>query len=215
MSATPPRSNPTRTVIIHSFIAGPQSVLVTIPNRRVFHHFPNTYLPSPSLQHTPHIHLSLQNLCPIASLQVPKHTSYPSPSSKEYSPQSTMKRRYSDEDVQLRSDASSHSMGNVADTEMDVGLNGPTGAENTQQVRDKRGDGASPQPQLPPLPPPTKKKRTRTLTTPHQSAVLHALLAQVSGSDWCGVLTNPTQLSIFSPAFLQQPCVRKLAGRLG
>lgn len=32
-------------------------------------------------------------------------------------------------------------------------------------------------------PPPTnpqKKKRTRTLTTPHQSAVLHALLAQVS-----------------------------------
>lgn len=26
---------------------------------------------------------------------------------------------------------------------------------------------------------PTKKKRTRTLTTPHQAAVLHALLAQV------------------------------------
>lgn len=33
--------------------------------------------------------------------------------------------------------------------------------------------------QAPPAPPP-KKKRTRTLTTPHQSAVLHALLAQVS-----------------------------------
>jgi type IV secretory pathway VirB10-like protein len=29
------------------------------------------------------------------------------------------------------------------------------------------------------VPPPPKKKRTRTLTTPHQSAVLHALLAQV------------------------------------
>ena len=27
---------------------------------------------------------------------------------------------------------------------------------------------------------PPKKKRTRTLTTPHQSAVLHALLAQAS-----------------------------------
>ncbi|TFK22515.1 hypothetical protein FA15DRAFT_514800 [Coprinopsis marcescibilis] len=27
--------------------------------------------------------------------------------------------------------------------------------------------------------PPPKKKRTRTLTTPHQAAVLHALLAQV------------------------------------
>ena len=31
-------------------------------------------------------------------------------------------------------------------------------------------------------PPPPKKKRTRTLTTPHQAAVLHALLAQVCTS---------------------------------
>jgi hypothetical protein len=30
-----------------------------------------------------------------------------------------------------------------------------------------------------PQAPPAKKKRTRTLTTPHQAAVLHALLAQV------------------------------------
>ena len=76
-------------------------------------------------------------------------------------------------------------MGNVADTEMDVGPSGPAGAENTRQAaRDKRGDGAPPQlPHPPPLPPPAKKKRTRTLTTPHQSAVLHALLAQVGGSD--------------------------------
>ena len=33
---------------------------------------------------------------------------------------------------------------------------------------------------LVPTPTPPKKKRTRTLTTPHQSAVLHALLAKVS-----------------------------------
>lgn len=104
-----------------------------------------------------------------------------------------MKRRYSDEDMQLRSDASSHSMGNAADTEMDVGLNDPIGAENTRQVRDKRGEGASPRPATPPPPPPTKKKRTRTLTTPHQSAVLHGLLAQVGGSDSGGILTNPAK----------------------
>jgi hypothetical protein len=35
---------------------------------------------------------------------------------------------------------------------------------------------SEPSPQSAPAP---KKKRTRTLTTPHQSAVLHALLAQV------------------------------------
>ena len=34
-----------------------------------------------------------------------------------------------------------------------------------------------------------KKKRTRTLTTPHQSAVLHALLAQVCSP--LAVLTSP------------------------
>jgi len=87
-------------------------------------------------------------------------------------------------------------MGNAADTEMDVGLNGPIGAENTRQVRDKRGEGASPKPANPPLPPPTKKKRTRTLTTPHQSAVLHGLLAQVRGSDLGGIFTNLSETSL-------------------
>jgi hypothetical protein len=198
----PPRSNITRTVIIHSFKAGPQSVLATIPNRSVFHHFLNAYLPSPPLLHTPGIHFGLQNLCPLASLQVPKHTSYPSSSPTDFSPQSSMKRRYSDEDAQSRSDTSSHSMGNVADTEMDVGSNGPPGAENTRQVWDKHADGTSPQPAPPLPPPPTKKKRTRTLTTPHQSAVLHALLAQVSGSDWGGFVTNRAKrLSLVSLSY--------------
>jgi len=108
-----------------------------------------------------------------------------------------MNNRHSDEDAQSRSDASSHSMGNVADSEMDVGPDGPPGAENTRQAaRDKRGDGAPPQhpPPPPQLPPPTKKKRTRTLTTPHQSAVLHALLAQVGGSDWGGIVTNSADI---------------------
>ncbi|KAF8829720.1 hypothetical protein HHX47_DHR2000242 [Lentinula edodes] len=56
-----------------------------------------------------------------------------------------------------RSSPSSDSQGGMADTE-----------EGEQSRR-------SPQPSEPP-----KKKRTRTLTTPHQSAVLHDLLAQVS-----------------------------------
>ncbi|KAI0298219.1 hypothetical protein BC826DRAFT_1103154 [Russula brevipes] len=85
-----------------------------------------------------------------------------------------MKHHQSDEEAHSRSDASSHGMGNVADIEMDVSPNGALGAENTRQVREKHSDGT--QPPLPP--PPAKKKRTRTLTTPHQSAVLHALLAQ-------------------------------------
>ncbi|KAI9435111.1 hypothetical protein H4582DRAFT_704099 [Lactarius indigo] len=61
------------------------------------------------------------------------------------------------------------------DTEMDTaGPSGVSGAENTRQAGKKRRESDPP----PAQPPPAKKKRTRTLTTPHQSAVLHALLAQ-------------------------------------
>ncbi|KAI0338789.1 hypothetical protein BDW22DRAFT_1348228 [Trametopsis cervina] len=56
------------------------------------------------------------------------------------------------------SPSGSSSQGDMADTEMEAGAAGPS--EQTEQ------------------PPPPKKKRTRTLTTPHQAAVLHALLAQ-------------------------------------
>jgi hypothetical protein len=109
-------------------------------------------------------------------------------------PYSPMKHHQSDEEAHSRSDASSHGMGNVADTEMDVSPNGALGAENTRQVREKHSDGTPP----PLPPPPAKKKRTRTLTTPHQSAVLHALLAQVgTTSGWGGPLTNRrTSLSV-------------------
>ncbi|RDB21695.1 Homeobox protein OTX1 [Hypsizygus marmoreus] len=57
------------------------------------------------------------------------------------------------------SSPSSDSQDDLADTEMDDRLNQPSET-------------------LAPAVPPPKKKRTRTLTTPHQSAVLHALLAQ-------------------------------------
>ncbi|KZT01110.1 uncharacterized protein LAESUDRAFT_764035 [Laetiporus sulphureus 93-53] len=53
----------------------------------------------------------------------------------------------------------SSSQGEMADTEMEAGPS-------------HSSEGAQP------APAPPKKKRTRTLTTPHQSAVLHALLAQ-------------------------------------
>ena len=58
------------------------------------------------------------------------------------------------------SPSASSSQGDMADTELEAGSSQPT----------EQGESA---------PPPPKKKRTRTLTTPHQSAVLHALLAQV------------------------------------
>lgn len=87
-----------------------------------------------------------------------------------------MKLEPSDEEARSRSDASSHDAGNVADTEMEMDTG--SGAENTRHAGERRGDGG---PLPPPQPPPAKKKRTRTLTTPHQSAVLHALLAQVRG----------------------------------
>jgi len=61
----------------------------------------------------------------------------------------------------------------------------------------------------PPLPLPAKKKRTRTLTMFHQSAMLHALLSQVGGSNWGSILTNSAN-AIFSLVFAS-----KLAGQLG
>ncbi|KAI0271225.1 hypothetical protein BGY98DRAFT_937061 [Russula aff. rugulosa BPL654] len=85
-----------------------------------------------------------------------------------------MKRRHSDQDAQSRSDASS----NGIDTETDVGHSGASSAQNTRRMREKMLRHSA-SPSTPPHPPqPIKKKRTRTLTTPHQSAALHALLAQ-------------------------------------
>lgn len=64
-----------------------------------------------------------------------------------------------------RGSPSSSSQGELGDSDMDSGPSSQqdhtTGQTSNQQV---------------------KKKRTRTLTTPHQSAVLHALLAQVSSA---------------------------------
>ncbi|KAL4248988.1 hypothetical protein ABKN59_006411 [Abortiporus biennis] len=63
------------------------------------------------------------------------------------------------EDVNRSSPSASSSQGDMADNEMDAGTSSQPAEETA-------------------APPPPKKKRTRTLTTPHQSAVLHALLAQ-------------------------------------
>jgi hypothetical protein len=121
---------------------------------------------------------------PLLPPSLPTHFSYPPPIRVSI----PMKRPLSDKDAPLRSDGSSNSIDDSTDTETDLGPSGASSAQNTRQVREKMlGDGAPPStPPLPPPPPPppAKKKRTRTLTTPHQSAVLHALLAQVSTSDW-------------------------------
>lgn len=65
----------------------------------------------------------------------------------------------------------------MADTETDTGRGQPP--VGPSQVSPRQTEH-----QQEDAPPPPKKKRTRTLTTPHQSAVLHALLAQVSCCFW-------------------------------
>ena len=56
----------------------------------------------------------------------------------------------------------------------------PSTHSSQGDMADNEGEGSSSQVgEHAELPPPPKKKRTRTLTTPHQAAVLHALLAQV------------------------------------
>ena len=70
-------------------------------------------------------------------------------------------RRVSPETRESHSSQGSDSQDDMADNEMDL-----------------RRHVDRPEP-LPSTSAPPKKKRTRTLTTPHQSAVLHALLAQV------------------------------------
>ncbi|KAG6908535.1 hypothetical protein DXG01_004306 [Tephrocybe rancida] len=54
----------------------------------------------------------------------------------------------------------------------------PTSSNDSQNDSSEleAGEGQKPEPQF--SSPPPKKKRTRTLTTPHQAAVLHALLAK-------------------------------------
>ena len=72
---------------------------------------------------------------------------------------------------------SAHSYeGNIADTETDTQGDHPHVVSSRRSPAPAPSAGESSQADAPP---PAKKKRTRTLTTPHQSAVLHALLAQV------------------------------------
>lgn len=71
------------------------------------------------------------------------------------------------------------SQGGLADTEMDVG--------KSQEFQHSV-----------PVAPSAKKKRTRTLTTPHQSAVLHALLAEVC-QFWC--VPDSTTLKLYQSRF--------------
>ncbi|VDB98084.1 unnamed protein product [Peniophora sp. CBMAI 1063] len=95
-----------------------------------------------------------------------------------------MKRRRSEEHDEPEPPAaqsspsreSAHSYeGNIADTETDTQGDHPHVSSSRRSPAAIPSAGESSQADAPP---PAKKKRTRTLTTPHQSAVLHALLAQ-------------------------------------
>lgn len=84
---------------------------------------------------------------------------------------------------------SSQGEGDMADNEAEAGPSTQPAEEST-------------------APPPPKKKRTRTLTTPHQAAVLHALLAQVRIHD--ARMSHPFLARRFrSRASLPLPCGRK------
>lgn len=102
--------------------------------------------------------------------------------SSRYISTHTMKRRRSEEQDEPPSPAhsspspeSAHSHeGDIADNETDARGDGQHAGSSKRSFVPPdssfiHSDG----------PPPAKKKRTRTLTTPHQSAVLYALLAQV------------------------------------
>lgn len=95
-----------------------------------------------------------------------------------------MKRRFSEEKYEPESRSSpsvssSHGEGGLADTETDANPShsdaGPSQLSGIPSRSQLQETGVQAQQAAPP---PQKKKRTRTLTTPHQSAVLHALLAQ-------------------------------------
>ncbi|EJF61898.1 hypothetical protein DICSQDRAFT_146704 [Dichomitus squalens LYAD-421 SS1] len=80
----------------------------------------------------------------------------PSAAAPSSNPESSHRRRKRERS----SPSGSSSQGDMADTEMEGGTSKPSTSESAPEG------------------PPPKKKRTRTLTTPHQAAVLHALLAQ-------------------------------------
>ncbi|KAI0700228.1 hypothetical protein C8T65DRAFT_709704 [Cerioporus squamosus] len=84
------------------------------------------------------------------------HLDTPAATAPASDPESSSRRRKRERS----SPSGSSSQGDMADTEMEGGASKPSPSESAPEG------------------PPAKKKRTRTLTTPHQAAVLHALLAQ-------------------------------------
>ncbi|KAI0354520.1 homeobox-domain-containing protein [Trametes cingulata] len=135
---------------------------------------PNEQRQSPRRPHSPHRH-TLSSSDPatqpiqgasssshIASHQAPSssssHVETPAPTAPTSDLES--EGQQSGRRPERSSPSASSSQGDMADTEMEAGPSKPTASESAPEG------------------PPPKKKRTRTLTTPHQAAVLHALLAQ-------------------------------------
>jgi len=116
----------------------------------------------PSSATTPVPHPTfLQLASPTTRQQQAEQASSHAPPSPSASASSQRPLPESSQDRRMLSPSSS-SQGDAADTEME---SGPSSSQHPGQHQSQG--------------PPPKKKRTRTLTTPHQSAVLHALLAQV------------------------------------
>lgn len=95
-------------------------------------------------------------------------------------PASTSSWIFSDElDISMESGGNEEDRGKGKDKGMSR-QSTPSTHSSQGDMADNEGEGSSSQVgEHAEQPPPPKKKRTRTLTTPHQAAVLHALLAQV------------------------------------
>ncbi|RPD55245.1 hypothetical protein L226DRAFT_526165 [Lentinus tigrinus ALCF2SS1-7] len=110
--------------------------------------------PQPLRGASPSSHIASQPIPSTSSSRIDTDTAAATTHASD--PESSSRRRKRERS----SPSGSSSQGDMADTEMEGGPSKPSPSESAPEG------------------PPPKKKRTRTLTTPHQAAVLHALLAQ-------------------------------------
>jgi hypothetical protein len=139
---------------------------------------PNRHNPSRRIEHdSPHLHLFHSTSGPsdptvdlpssyIITASASSHHPHPE---QDVSTTRPTKRQRRDQDTNMAAEGTS----SMSDSSSQSGMaDNETEAERSQQSERSAPLVTAPQ----------KKKRTRTLTTPHQSAVLHALLAKVRPS---------------------------------
>lgn len=147
-------------------ITSKSSPVPQTPSRHLEHdsQVPHSQFTAASLpQAPPPSHLTADLTSSHNSAQGPSHPSCPL---QDVNTRRQTKRQRTSRPVDMATERASSS----SDSSSQSGM-----ADNeTEAERSQHSERSAPQVTAPP-----KKKRTRTLTTPHQSAVLHALLAKV------------------------------------